>query len=1044
MARFSSELSGSLIFRSGSTEQTSLVPSVDALGLTGSLNVTGSDITFNGVSIIGRLDTLEAGGSGGGSILPLNQHSASINLFTSSINTFTGSTSTSLTALNSFTASTNAQITTINSELETVLTLDNLPAGTISSSQQISDLGYLTSASAAAAGFGDTTEIPAGTISSSAQISELGYITASSGDIINVTSSFATTASYISATNIDGTVTNATSASYSTTASYIDPTFISESAASFGFGDGGTVNYNELTNIPAGIVSGAAQISSLGFVTSSDADVAFNGDRVVSNDDFPSGIYNNNFGTSGSIQDFLNAVFFPNIPPTFTLAANQEVEEFTTSGSTLFTVTATDPEGGSLTFGTGSGYTDDFVRVSTSGVVTANTDLTSEAFNTDNRGDGTLAHPVEITVTDSFGTTVSQTYYIYVPANSAPVFRQTSVGGTIITSYNVNRNENQGTNSNIGRVYFTDANSDTITITTGSDPNGHFTLTTFSNYVQIAQVTSSLDYEDITSYTLSITASDEHYPAQDADSIATIPITITVVDNLVPTINNQTLSSINENSLGGAIVDNVAASDNESDSITYSNFTLTQLKVNGSDVPTGSYTGTSQTTDPHENPFQMNSSGLVTRKAGVFLNSDLIDEYLYEVTVKDNFNTGSNTGIVTVPVADDPAPSISQNGTFYVVESALSGSQAKTNSNGFSGTQARVTSNQTVTWLSNSSLVDVDSNGYITLKVDVSGSYTYGQTISFGVTASNSFSTVTTASIDINVADNNAATITYTNAGLDDSTAVSGSTVGTLTISDTESDTPYQVSLSGGNAGSFNIIPTNAASSSWSVQPTASLGVGTFSANVTATDSFGTVGSGSFSFDIESAPSLGAIYIYTSTRASGLTSGLYDSFMGIAAASSDVPPRVTSIVEPDTSPMEVIKGGYLGSSSISLNGGTMTLRATVSGSNFSDAVSGSGTLGTAGSTAEQIIVIFPSGSDMTGTPTRVTDSFGGSTTDEYVMSINADNIGFGDEATKIHSIDLTTSHLGFSRWHVIGRSAPNSATSGYLVRLTASSGSSPS
>ena len=84
MSTFVSELSGSLIFRSGSSEQASLVPKANALALTGSLNITGSSLTFNGSDIISRIVNLEAGTGGGSSIGPLNIHSASINNFTSS------------------------------------------------------------------------------------------------------------------------------------------------------------------------------------------------------------------------------------------------------------------------------------------------------------------------------------------------------------------------------------------------------------------------------------------------------------------------------------------------------------------------------------------------------------------------------------------------------------------------------------------------------------------------------------------------------------------------------------------------------------------------------------------------------------------------------------------------------------------------------------------------------------------------------------------------------------------------------------------------
>ena len=54
---------------------------------------------------------------------------------------------------------------------------------------------------------------------------------------------------------------------------------------------------------------------------------SFNGNRLVSNTDLPSGIYNNNFGTSGSVQSFLEAVFFPNTAPSIT-TGNQTIAEF--------------------------------------------------------------------------------------------------------------------------------------------------------------------------------------------------------------------------------------------------------------------------------------------------------------------------------------------------------------------------------------------------------------------------------------------------------------------------------------------------------------------------------------------------------------------------------------------------------------------------------------------------------------------------------------------------------------------------------------------
>ena len=111
---------------------------------------------------------------------------------------------------------------------------------------------------------------------------------------------------------------------------------------------------------------------------------------------------------------------------------------------------------------------------------------------------------------------------------------------------------------------------------------------------------------------------------------------------ITPTVNNQTLSSINENSSNGASVGTISATDSEGNTITFTNFSLYRLELDNVLVSSGSYGGTSQLTDPHENPFQMDSSGNVTRKNGVFINSDLINEYQYTVEVRDNYNNNSN------------------------------------------------------------------------------------------------------------------------------------------------------------------------------------------------------------------------------------------------------------------------------------------------------------------------------------------------------------------------------------------------------------------
>jgi hypothetical protein len=526
----------------------------------------------------------------------------------------------------------------------------------------------------------------------------------------------------------------------------------------------------------------------------------FNGNRIISQQHLP-GFFTSSFnpGTSGSISDFLEKVFYPNDAPQFTSAANVNIAEFLTSGSTVHTLTANDIQGQSLTFAAQDSYTAGFVNVASNGVVTLLTSSIVELFNTTNRGDDTLAHQIPVKVTDTFDAVTNQNLFIDVTANSAPVFRQTSAGGTIITAFSASRNENASTGE-VAKIYFTDTNSDAITIRSSSVPGDHFTITKSSNYVSIAQATASLDFETTSSYSFSISASDEHFEAgQDTDAITTLPITISVTDNVHPTINNQTLTAINESSSAGTVVDNIAASDSESDTITFFNFTLSKLELDNSNVPTGSYGGTSQLSDPHENPFQMNSSGQVTRKNGVHLNSDLINEYQYSVQVRDSFNTASNTATVTIPIDDDTPPTIGGVNAFYIIESAVSGAAIYDSSTGFSGTTAQFTANEPVTFTVNpSSDFVVDSSGNLTINRNISGSSDVGgNTLSGQITASNNFATTAATTFTVNITDNVGPSVsTSANSNFFNTNgARSGNYLYQYTFSDTESDSINTSSL---------------------------------------------------------------------------------------------------------------------------------------------------------------------------------------------------------------------------------------------------------
>ena len=1105
-----------------------------------------------------------------------------------------------ITHLNTFTSSADSRLDNLEGASGSYLT--SVPTGTVSGSQQIDDLGFLKVdgdgvVSGSVLRTLDSTDV----ISGSEQITDFGFIS----------ESFST----------DGT----------------------------------------------GILSGSSQVGALGFISASEVteSIQYNGNRIISQAHLQ-GFYTSSFnpGTSGSIVDFLNAVFYPNTAPSIT-TGNITIEEWSGSGAVVQTITGTDPEGQSLTFSTASTYTDDLVRIASNGELTLNAQATSASFNTDLVG-GSHGHTFTAQATDTFGSSVTKDITIFVTPNVAPVFRETGIGGNIITNVTVSRNENAGTTL-VKRIYFTDAESDTITIESSSispaEGATHFTVVKYSNYVDITQATASLDYESITQYTLLLSASDSHYQdGDDSDSITELPITISVTDNVHPTISNQTLNSINENSSNGATVDTISASDNETDTITFFNFELHKLELDDSNVASGSYGGTSQATDPHENPFQMSSTGTVTRKNGVHINSDLINEYQYRVQVKDSFNTASNQAIVTIPIDDDTPASLSDNWSAgpYIKESELSGSTIKTTDYG--STQADYGSNQSGTFTSsNPAIVINGSNGRLTLAVDLSGSVTQsGDTIDSTITFTNTFGTTTTDALSVNVVANAAPTATFSNqsSNLNQNLAVTNANLVLVTITDTEGDTPYSASLSGTDASKLNLNYTNSNSSSVYIRANEDLDAGTYTYNFKVTDAYsksttysgrtitiaqpdvGTLGGDTTSYIIESAesgavlrdatgfnagnasqltvsyspdygsqavasftssleniiavdnsgnltlavdlsgsttqstdtitpeitfvdqygnigsgsvtvnvfanlaptatftnqsanfetdyattnttlvsmsisdtesdtpfsaslsgtgasslklvyasadsssvgiqaasnlsagtytynvkvtdsysksttyssrtititesPDYGRVYVYDV----GFSNAAYNTAVGITSEDSSTPPVATPFTAIGFLE-DIINSGSLGDSSVTYNYGgnrTASRLAEGSGSNLHTVLRGMGSSGTiARNSSNHFVIIFPSGSDMTGIPLTTTDSYGGSTSHEYVLEVGTDGTTIDGsntlESSEINQFDLASTHLGFDTWFMVGAANQVASSTNFNLGLNPSSGS---
>jgi hypothetical protein len=633
-------------------------------------------------------------------------NASSVNALTSSINNLTQATSSYIV---------NSQTSSMSVATASYVTSSNIVGNFTTSS--IINFPTEVSRSAAAAGFGTGGEsIPSGTVSSSAQITELGFVQSS------------------------------------ITASSLETASVSNNTITFTKGNGDTfavtVDTGSGTSIDTGSFVQNSQTSSMTVGTASIANfIPFDGNRSVSNQDQPSGIRNVNFNANG-LADFINKVYFTNSAPVLN-AQSITIEEFLPSGSTVATVTATDAETQSISFGTASTYTDDFFRIdSSTGVITMNVKSTA-SMNTFNDG-GVLKAPFPVTATDTFNESGSLTYYIRITPNTAPIW-STVNNGSSTTSVTESIAEDSGLGTDKDRYYFRDTESDTITIGSGSFSTHFltaFALTKQSGYVRLDQITSSLDFDLYPTYSFVLTASDEHYESgDDPSSITYLPVRINVTDNVAPTINPQTLTGVNEKSNTGVSAGIVAASDTEGNTITYSQFILKSAFLNSN--PTVNLTsslGGVSLQNPSSNPFSINpSTGQITRKSGQFLNVDIADRYVYTTTVRDNFNPVSASADITIPIANHVANTISISTVANIIETATIGDTVKRSSTGLGG-------NNTILSAANSSiqrweitstpdLIEATnitaSSTTLRLKSNLSGSATVGgDTITLRITAS--------------------------------------------------------------------------------------------------------------------------------------------------------------------------------------------------------------------------------------------------------------------------------------------------------------------
>ena len=390
----------------------------------------------------------------------------------------------------------------------------------------------------------------------------------------------------------------------------------------------------------------------------------FNGNRAVSNDNLPSGIYLNNFGTEGNLSNFIEAVFFTNTPPEIPFSQSFSIQEWEVGTKSLGFVNYTDDEVNNpeiTQFITMSIEANPFfnIGISTGELTLKNGIRVSESINIhpSESALGTIyTYPLDVTATDSVGVSDTEKIYIHVIPNEKPIIKDyNNASITTLSTSEVNEHGNvktiyEYTSSAINESSFQysrlggfslktfDHNEDTVRIV-GQDTHDQIDINgdryvnfgdiTNQKQFRFLQQTSSFDYESSSFFNFTITASDEHYPTYDTRSVVYIKYHLPITDNLAPTLADQSFT-INENSADDTEVTNspINIVDNDGQDLTdgtafflISNFTLqsVSLVLGGADIKDTLFEiADSDYFNPTKDPFKVDPAGRITRKSGAF------------------------------------------------------------------------------------------------------------------------------------------------------------------------------------------------------------------------------------------------------------------------------------------------------------------------------------------------------------------------------------------------------------------------------------------
>ncbi|MDA7600638.1 cadherin domain-containing protein [Gammaproteobacteria bacterium] len=459
-------------------------------------------------------------------------------------------------------------------------------------------------------------------------------------------------------------------------------------------------------------------------------------------------------GTYASTEVITISVADVNEAPTLssTVAFNAFLEN-TATGTTIATSSATDPEAGAISYSLSGTGSENF-SVSSDGTVTLASGLDYET-----------ATAYAITLTASDGTnSVSETLTINVgDINEAPSLTNSLAASSFA--------ENVSTGTTIATASASDPESQTISYSLSGTGSEKFSVDSAGNIT----LSSALDYETTTSYSLTLTASDG------ANSTSnTINISVDDVIELSIALASSSIS-LSETATSGTSVTTTATTTDGSATVTYS--------LSGTD----------------SDKFSVSSNGTITTAAS--LDYETTTSYSLTLTATDGTNTVTDN--LTINITD--------------LDLSLSASLASAaQSEGLStGTTIATSSNSNAEGTVTYSLTDADnkfsidsSTGEVTLAnaldYETKTSHEFTITATDGVTTTSETFTLSVSDLKINSL---AVTLANSGAALAESSS-SGTSVGSSSITNPESET-VSYTLSGTGSSNFAVdssgnVTTNA------------------------------------------------------------------------------------------------------------------------------------------------------------------------------------------------------------------------------------------